>query len=235
MTAWREYQEEVASFFRSIGLNADTDLELGGVRTAHRVDVVVRARHVGFDLLWIVECKHWQSRVSKLHVFALREIVSELGADRGLLMTETGFQSGAHEAAQLTNVSLTSLADLRVSADHEIGMAELRGLQERVDRCKERYWALPKDARIAQGLRPDVTQFGYSGARVIAAAESALSSAFRGKFPIEHDSLLAELKPDLFVIADTPTGLFAALEPHIEELERLLGKAENVFGRQKPL
>ena len=39
--AWEDYQEEVAVFFRSLGLNASTDVKVQGVRTTHDVDVLV--------------------------------------------------------------------------------------------------------------------------------------------------------------------------------------------------
>lgn len=48
---WRGYQTEAAAFFRSLGLGADTDVHMKGVRTYHNVDVVVRSHHVGFDIL----------------------------------------------------------------------------------------------------------------------------------------------------------------------------------------
>src|ERR1700730_10495434 len=113
---WQEYQEEVASFFRSVGLEATTNFTVQGVRTSHDVDVFVKSHHVGFDVVWIVECKQWKNKVSKLHVLALREIVTDVGADRGILLAESGFQSGAVEAAKLTNVYVTSFADLRGTA-----------------------------------------------------------------------------------------------------------------------
>lgn len=94
MAEWDDYQEEAAEFFRSIGLEAETNVTLQGVRTSHDVDVVVRSDLFGFDLLWIIECKYWKQAVSKLHVLALREIVTDLGADRGILLSESGFQSG---------------------------------------------------------------------------------------------------------------------------------------------
>jgi hypothetical protein len=94
-TNWKEYQEEAAALFRSMGLEAATDVTVRGVRTAHEVDVVVKSHHAGFDVTWLVECKHWTSRVSRLHVLALREIVADAGADRGILLCEAGFQSGA--------------------------------------------------------------------------------------------------------------------------------------------
>ncbi len=77
---WNEYQEEAAEFFRALGLEASTNVSLKGVRTSHDIDVLVKSRHAGFEVTWLVECKHWNSRVSKLHVLALREIVADTGA-----------------------------------------------------------------------------------------------------------------------------------------------------------
>jgi restriction system protein len=98
---WCDYQEETAAFFRSLGLDAQTNVTVQGVRTQHDIDVLVKMHHAGFDVTWAIECKHWKSKVSKLHVVGLRSIVQEIGADRGILLCEAGFQSGAIEAAQL--------------------------------------------------------------------------------------------------------------------------------------
>ena len=99
---WKEYQEEAAAFFRSLGLDAATDQSQQGVRTRHDIDVLVEIDVAGHRVKWIVECKHWKNNVSKLHVMALREIVNDLGADRGIILCETGFQRGAVEAANST-------------------------------------------------------------------------------------------------------------------------------------
>lgn len=194
MTAtWQDYQEEAASFFRSLGLDAATDVRLDGVRTNHDIDVVVKMHHVGFDVTWLVECKHWRTPVSKLHVLALRGIVSELGADRGILLCEAGFQSGAVEAATLTNVQVTSLEQLRNSAANEVIAMRLRELFDRVEVCKSRYWDIPKYQRIEHGLREDVGswQLGYSGARSMEVCQELLTKAFRGVYPFSPESLQA--------------------------------------------
>ena len=154
--AWEDYQEEVAVFFRSLGLNASTDVKVQGVRTTHDVDVLVKSHHVGFDINWLVECKCWKTKVSKLHVLALREIVADVGADRGILLSETGFQSGAIETANFTNVQVTSLANVRETASNNIYSMRLRELYDRVEDCKDRYWDIPKAQRIEFGLRPDL-------------------------------------------------------------------------------
>lgn len=182
---WKDYQEEAAEFFRSLGLSAETDVKLQGVRTTHDIDVVVKSKHVGFEVLWLVECKHWKSAVSKLHVLGLREIVSDLGADRGILLCEAGFQAGAVEAANLTNVQVTSLASLSVETRQDISAMRLRELYDRVECCNDRYWELDKPYRMEVGLRPDVGEPGYSGARVVDYCRDLLSRAFRGLYPIE--------------------------------------------------
>lgn len=148
-TTWEDYQEEAASFFRSLGLEATTNVRVNGIRTHHDIDVLVKSHHAGFDIIWLVECKHWKNPVSKLHVLALREIVTEIGADRGILLSESGFQSGAIEAANLTNVHITSLAELSLSASKDIYSMRLRELYNQVEICNERYWNIPKDERLS--------------------------------------------------------------------------------------
>lgn len=225
MAEWSDYQEEVAEFFRSIGLQADTNVTLKGVRTSHDIDVVVRSSHVGFDLLWLVECKLWKTAVSKLHVLALREIVSDLGADRGILMAENGFQSGAQDAAWLTNVQLASLATLTLTASDALGRAQLRVIQERSEKCRERYWDLDRDVRIKYGLRDDLGG-DYSGFWVLQILDVALSSAFRGQLPGVGTAPFGEAA---MVVADpklraakTLKELIECLEPMVAELEARL-------------
>ena len=218
-STWKEYQEEAAAFFCALGLDAQTDVTVQGVRTKHDIDVLVRLHHVGFDVTWLIECKHWQTRVSKMHVLALREIVADVGADRGVLLCETGFQSGAIEAAALTNIRVTSLADVRRTASNEIMSMRLRELYDRVEACRERYWSIPKEKRIEQGLRPDVGACGYSGTQVIELVGDLLSKAFRGTYPVESDTVGA------FLIAGFPRR-FTTAEELVSGIEPLVGDFE---------
>lgn len=219
---WSEYQEEAAKFFRSLGLEATTNETIKGVRTDHDVDVLVRSRHAGFEITWIVECKHWKSRVSKLHVLGLREIIADTGADRGILLAENGFQSGAAEAAALTNVHLTSLVEARREASVEVFSMRLAELYDRVEVCRKRYWDIPKSVRIDHGLRPDVAEDGYSGSGVISLAEDVLRKAFRGSYPFEADYMWRHADPGIPQIFNSVAELIAHLEPMICELESKL-------------
>jgi len=225
-TAWKEYQEEAASFFRSLGLDVSTDVTVTGVRTRHDVDVLVKSHHVGFEITWLVECKHWKTRVSKLHVLALREIVAEVGADRGILLCEVGFQSGAIEAANLTNVKVTSLAEISGSARNDIYSMRLRELYDRTQVCNDRYWDIPKSHRIEHGLRSEVGQLEYSGAGAIDLCRELLSQAFRGLYPFKCESLRALVQPGFPEQFGSPEEVVAVAEPMIFELEQKLSAYE---------
>jgi hypothetical protein len=181
---------------------------------------------------WLVECKQWQRKVSKLHVLGLREIVADLGADRGILLSEQGFQSGALEAATLTNVHATSLAALRQSASADIFAMRLREFNDRTIACKERYWEIPKDERIKRGLRADVGAKGYSGVQAVEFAEELLVKALRGAYPFECDSLGTLVMSGGPKVFREPQEVLAVLEPLVGDLEKLLTEGRPESGAQ---
>jgi hypothetical protein len=110
---WRVYQEEVADLFRSLGYTAEVEKQVTGSRATHAIDVWVTLKVSGIDIKWAVECKAWKSAVPKEKVAALVYITQDVGADRAFLLSESSFQSGAIQAARNTNVTLTSIAELR--------------------------------------------------------------------------------------------------------------------------
>lgn len=224
-TDWNDYQEEAAALFRSMGLDASTNVKIQGVRTTHDVDVVVKSHHAGFDITWLVECKHWKSAVSKLHVLALREIVSDTGSDRGILLCEAGFQSGAIEAAKLTNVLVTSLENVRLTAGGDIASMRLRELFDRVESCRQNYWDMSKSERIAKGLRTEVGEWGYSGARSIDICAELLTRAFRGSYPFGPESLQALVEFGKDRQFHSVQDVIATISPMVEELEARLKAA----------
>lgn len=227
MTApWKNYQEETASYFRSLGLDASTDITVKGARTSHDIDVLVKSYHVGFDVTWIVECKLWKTPVSKLHVLALREIVSDIGADRGILLAESGFQSGAIEAANLTNVQVTSLSEVQSTASNEVYSMRLRELYDRVESCKDRYWNISKDQRIDCGLRPERGSFGYSGTHAYEICSDLLSRAFRGLYPFRCEALAVATMQDLAKYYNSPSEVVTTVEDLLSDLESKLDNCE---------
>lgn len=242
MDPWRQYQHDVAHFFRQLGMAAETDVTIPGVRTRHAVDVVVDSVHSGFPVRWLIECKHWKSRIPKEVVHNLRTIVSDTGADRGIIMAENGFQSGAIEASSMSSVSLTSLVKLRSDLSNELAAVEYALLEERIDVARERYWAMSKTHRIDTGLRPDSIGYGYSGDFVLKIADAAIRHARRHGFPFRYDLELGlgatvgagshrpRGEPGECVI-ETSQALIVVVDADLTELEHRLAKAEGSVER----
>ena len=114
---WLEYQEAAAEVFRELGCRAEVEKTITGARGKHKIDVYVTFPQFGYDCRWIVECKLTSRPVEKKEVLNLQGIVQDVGADRGFIFCESGFQSGASEAAQNTNILLqSSLEDFRQTA-----------------------------------------------------------------------------------------------------------------------
>lgn len=223
---WHAYQEDVAAFFRTLGMEAQTNATLSGARTSHDIDVLVKALHLGFEVTWIVECKLWRGRVSKSHVLTLRSIVMDAGADRGILLSESGFQSGAVEAAALTNVRTMTFAELRKSASQDIMTMQFRELHDRIESCKARYWDIPKEVRIEHGLRPDVGTLGYSGPRMIEFASDMILKALRGTYPIQSETLAALTVPGLDQEFANAEQLVSVITPIVEDLDSKITACE---------
>ena len=156
------------------------------------------------------------------------------------MMAEKGYQSGANEAATRANITLTSMADLKVALSDELGMAKLQSMLNRVDTCRERYWEMSKPDRIALGLRPDVGVSGYRSTKVMDAVDFTARYALRRGFPISYDRQLAAILyqsggSDLECGSDEPDAITDAMALHevldaeIDELETRLDQAEAVL------
>jgi DNA-binding beta-propeller fold protein YncE len=116
-TDWHVYQEATAAVFRRLGCNAQVDFRVTGARATHDIDVYATFLRSGILCTWVIECKLWKTRVPKEKVLALKSLIDDLGADRGIIVSEAGFQPGAQDAARGTNITLvTSLDDFAKTA-----------------------------------------------------------------------------------------------------------------------
>lgn len=133
---WKLYQEETAEFFRRLGCEADVEAKVSGARADHKIDVWVRFKKFGLETKWVVECKHWNSSVTKEKVLVLRSVVEDVGADRGILISAAGYQSGAIRAAEKTNVTLTDLDGLKETAQEDLLASVLHRIETRAVELK---------------------------------------------------------------------------------------------------
>jgi hypothetical protein len=128
---WKRYQEQAAEFFRTLGCHAEVEAKVVGARAEHKIDVWVRFKKFGLETKWVIECKDWSSAVPKEKVLALRSVVEDVGADRGILISTAGFQTGALRAAEKTNITLTDIEGLGETAQEDLVSSVLHRIETR--------------------------------------------------------------------------------------------------------
>ena len=126
---WKQYQNETADFFRSLGCIVEVESTIKGARAEHEIDVWVRFSRFGLETKWVVECKYWNTAIPKEKVLTLKSVVEDLGADRGILISASGFQSGAVRVAENSNITLTSLDELKETAREDLVSSVLHRIE----------------------------------------------------------------------------------------------------------
>ncbi|EKO3971886.1 restriction endonuclease [Vibrio fluvialis] len=185
--SWKKYQADTAAIFNSIGWKAEIEKDIEGVRGTHEVDVFVTFKQHGIDCRWVIECKCWNSSVPKEKVLALQSIVDDIGADKGVLVSKEGFQSGAIKQSQKSNIFLTSLDELKELVEGEILSYKAENLEKKLVNLNLKYDELVNPAYSKSG---ECLKFGFLEYGII---------GMDGKKTIVLAWLLRELKKDLYL------------------------------------
>lgn len=81
----------------------------GNTGYEHQIDVSYEFTMKGFKLLVLVECKHYNARVSVGDILTFAQRIQDIGAHKGLLLSTVGFQSGAKKFAEARGIGLALL------------------------------------------------------------------------------------------------------------------------------
>ncbi len=133
---WRDLQKLSAELFKSLGCYAEIDKIIEGARAKHKIDVWITFNKFGLDIKWVIECKYWNTNVPKEKVLALKGIIEDVGADRGVLISRKGFQSGAIKASQKANITLTTIEELKEIANDELVQTALHKIENKAIELK---------------------------------------------------------------------------------------------------
>jgi len=219
MPAWRDYQEAAAAYYRDLGLTAETDVEIDGARGRHKVDVAVRGHRAAVEFLWIVECKYWNRAVPKEVVATLSTIIQDVGADRGIILSRNGFQSGAPMLAQKSNITLTSLEDLRTETEKEYVEYQCTLLTKRCDAIKDavhsRGTTLKRGNAMSTTYPAGLRALNFIGRAAM--LEAAVEFALKGRWPIRVIVVTDDIESR--VRAENFSDLLAAVDEGLTRIE----------------
>lgn len=111
--AWDELEELVTAIMKECGMKAQRGVSLPIPRGSVNVDVYVEETIGNIIHRIICECKNWRNNIPKDVVHAFRTVMQETGAHRGYIISRVGFQRGAMEAAEATNIELVTFAEFQ--------------------------------------------------------------------------------------------------------------------------
>jgi restriction system protein len=105
---WRDLQNRVANILAGSGFSVQTEKVIATARGTAEIDVYGQEVIDRRTYTVLCECKHWKTRVPQSVIHSFRTVVSDAGANVGYIISTAGFQSGALEAAELTNLRLVT-------------------------------------------------------------------------------------------------------------------------------
>ncbi len=85
--------------------------KISGTDGDYIIDVVAKFNALGAEFLVLVECKHHKRKVERQDVQVLLAKLQSTGAQKGMLFSNSGFQAGAIEFADIHGIALVQLAD----------------------------------------------------------------------------------------------------------------------------
>lgn len=116
---WRDLQREVARVLEECGFYVEIERTTRTVRGNTEIDVYAEEVNRGRKSIILCECKHWRARVPQNVVHGFRTTVADTGANVGYIVGSSGFQSGAFEAAELTNIRLLTWEEFQGEFEHQ--------------------------------------------------------------------------------------------------------------------
>ena len=122
----------VTDLLRAAGLDPQKR-ELVGARGSKVFDVVVDMTALGFSGTWVIECKDWVTKVKRTNVSGFCEEVQNVGADKGVMVSTMGYQSGCAATVENRNVVLVTPAEFEDSLGNQIAWEQLRQARPRLD------------------------------------------------------------------------------------------------------
>lgn len=117
----KQFEIEVETLLRKLGSGRLAEFKvqrleiLPGVDGDYEIDVTARFEALGGNFLVLVECKHHKNPIKREVVQILFGRVCAVGAQKGMIFSTAGFQTGAIEYAKQHGVALVQVADGKTS------------------------------------------------------------------------------------------------------------------------
>lgn len=101
---WRQLQTGVCRLLNEVGLTAEIEKKLKTPRGEVEIDVYAVDENSVDQIRYLIECKNWASPIPQSVVHSFTTVMHETGGNIGFIVSREGFQSGATQYMQNTNI-----------------------------------------------------------------------------------------------------------------------------------
>ena len=109
---WQDLEASVARILRECRYDVEVQKNVQLARGDVNIDVWADDHSSPRNIV-AIECKFWTAPVTKTIVHGFRTVVGDSGANTGLIISSSGFQKGAIEAAAYSNVRLLTWTEFQ--------------------------------------------------------------------------------------------------------------------------
>lgn len=111
-----QFEIEVQNQIRTLGINLQNfDVKrrekIVGSDGEYEIDVLARFEALGCNFVVLIECKHHKNSIKREVIQVLNDRLRSIGAQKGMLFSTAGFQSGAIEYAKKNGIALIEVED----------------------------------------------------------------------------------------------------------------------------
>lgn len=112
-----EFEQQVITWLQSVSVGykdyeGNHRLRLSGQSGEYEIDIVARMKVLGgTEITLLVECKRYKDPIKRDVIMLLEGKLRELGAHKGIVVSTSGFQSGAIRYAGSRGIATVTLED----------------------------------------------------------------------------------------------------------------------------
>ncbi len=112
---WQEFEEMVFRIYKELEPHADVrwnDHIMGAnSKTERQIDISIRSKVANHDILVIIQAKDLKRSADVLVVNAFEGVIKDVGAQKGILICNSGFTKAAKETAKTAKIDVCSAHD----------------------------------------------------------------------------------------------------------------------------
>jgi hypothetical protein len=110
---WRDLQNKVGLILKQSNFSVEIEKKISSIRSLIEIDVYAEEKIDDRIYTILCECKMWKSNIPQLYVHGLRTVVSDIGANKGYIITTSNFQQGSKDSISNTNIELITWNDFQ--------------------------------------------------------------------------------------------------------------------------